>query len=357
MSLTLVSMIGARPQFIKSAVVSRALQAAGIIEHVVHSGQHYDHAMSGQFLTDLGIDVAANLEAGSGSHAHQTGTIMMRFQEYLDSLPAHPDGIVVYGDTNSTVAAALVAAKEHIPLIHVEAGLRSYNRAMPEEVNRVMTDHLSALLLCSSDEGEVNLRSEGIINGVHVVGDVMYDAFAHFSAMAPRGQAFDKVLGKGHRDFALMTLHRPANTDDPAFLPRLAEAARGIAMPIIWPVHPRFRAKVEAVADTLPANLHRIEPVGYFDMLDLLHSAAHVLTDSGGLQKEAYWAQTPCITLRTETEWVETLTGDWNMLANLTDDLPGLMSRVPSTPWAPLYGDGQASARIAQVVKAHLKGA
>ncbi|WPY96239.1 UDP-N-acetylglucosamine 2-epimerase (non-hydrolyzing) (plasmid) [Limimaricola variabilis] len=329
--------------------MSRALREAGIAERVVHSGQHYDHAMSGRFLEELGIAIDANLEAGSGSHAQQTAQIMSRFETYLAGLVTPTDAILVYGDTNSTVAAALVAAKLHVPLVHVEAGLRSYNRRMPEEVNRVVTDHLSQLLFCSSEQGQTNLAREGLTEGVHVTGDVMFDAFRHFSSRITPGATAARILGEARTGFVLMTLHRPSNTDDPTFLPRLRTVLGRIDMPVIWPVHPRFRAAVEA-AD-LPAHVHRIEPVGYFEMLDLLDGCGHVITDSGGLQKEAYWARRACITLRDETEWVETLEGCWNVLANLDDNVPALLARTPKTEWTPQYGDGQACARIARLLR------
>lgn len=351
-ALSVVSVIGARPQFVKAAIVSRALRSAGITERVVHSGQHYDHAMSGRFLEELGILLDANLEVGSGSHAQQTAQIMTRFEAYLQTLDTPADGVMVYGDTNSTVAAALVAAKLHIPIIHVEAGLRSYNRKMPEEVNRVVTDHLSQILFCSSEEGRTNLAKEGMTDGVFVTGDVMFDAFRYFSAQIQRGAMTTRVLGVPQTDFILMTLHRPSNTDNPVFLPKLKALLEQIDMPVIWPVHPRFREAVEAV--DLPSHVHRIEPVGYFEMLDLLDSCSHVITDSGGLQKEAYWAQRPCITLRDETEWVETLEGRWNVLASLDEDVLDLLKRSPETTWVPQYGTGEACAKITALLRAHL---
>lgn len=351
-SLHVVSVVGARPQFVKAAVVSRALRDVGITERVVHSGQHYDHDMSGRFLEDLGIVLDANLEVGSGSHAQQTAQIMTGFETYLQRLDAPVNAVIVYGDTNSTVAAALVAAKLHIPMGHVEAGLRSYNRKMPEEVNRVVTDHLSQIRFCSSDEGRANLAKEGITEGVFITGDVMFDAYRHFSTQMQRGAMATRVLGAPENGFILMTLHRPSNTDNPAFLPGLKTLLEQIETPVIWPVHPRFRAAVDAAQ--LPAHVHRIDPVGYFEMLDLLDGCGHVITDSGGLQKEAYWAQRPCITLRDETEWVETLQGRWNVLASLEDDIPALLLRSPETAWVPQYGTGTAAVEIARLMKTWL---
>lgn len=350
--LNVVSVIGARPQFVKAAIVSKALRNVGIEERVVHSGQHYDYAMSGRFLEDLAITIDANLKVGSGSHANQTAQIMTGFEDYLLALRSPADAVIVYGDTNSTSAAALVAAKLHIPLVHVEAGLRSYNRKMPEEVNRVVTDHLSEVLFCSSEEGRSNLRKEGITQGVFVTGDVMFDAFQHFSAQVTLGATVKRILGAAQGKFILMTMHRPSNTDDPDFLPKLKKVLKGVGMPVIWPVHPRFRAAVDAAK--FPKYVHCIDPVGYFEMMDLLNGCNHVLTDSGGLQKEAYWARRPCTTLREETEWVETLSGRWNVLANLEDDLPDLLRRQPETPWEPLYGDGTASSEIGGLLRKYL---
>jgi UDP-GlcNAc3NAcA epimerase len=346
-----VSVIGARPQFIKAAVVSRAFDEAGLTEAVVHTGQHYDDAMSGQFLSQLGIEVAANLEVGSGSHAYQTASIMKGFQDFLDSRPALPDAVVVYGDTNSTIAVGLVVSKIGVPLVHIEAGLRSYNRAMPEEVNRVVVDHLSDLLFCSSEVGVENLAREGVTNNVHDVGDVMLDAFQFFLEQARRAPA-----GASHTSpFALATIHRPSNTDSDERLQLILDSLGRLGMPVIWPVHPRNRARLATLK--VSANVQCIEPVGYFEMLQLLEGCTGVITDSGGLQKEAHWARRPCITLRGETEWVETLEGGWNVLADVaTDDLAALFARGQTEPWRLIYGDGKASARIADGLKTFLGG-
>lgn len=353
MSFSVVSVIGARPQFVKSAILSHALRVAGIQEYVVHSGQHYDHDMSGRFLKDLGIEVHHNLEVGSGNHAAQTANIMLGFQAYLNGLPAYPNSIIVYGDTNSTLAASLVASKIGIRIVHVEAGLRSYNREMPEEINRVLTDHLSDMLFCSSEEGRTNLAAEGITERVHVVGDVMYDAFHHYAPQAS-DTALERILGaRADEPFVFMTIHRPSNTDNPAFLPKLCEVARRIDSNIVWPVHPRFRAAVDAAE--IPDNVITTSPVGYFEVLALLKHCDHVLTDSGGLQKEAYWAKKRCITLRDETEWVETLNGGWNVLAGLDSNLAALLVREPSTEWNPLYGDGHACSAIAERIAARIE--
>lgn len=344
MPIEVVSVIGARPQFVKAAVVSRALAARGIAEAVVHTGQHYDEAMSGRFLSQLGIDVAANLAVGSGGHAEQTARMMTGFADYLAGRPRAPDIVVVYGDTNSTIAAGLVVSKLGIPLAHVEAGLRSYNRAMPEEVNRVVVDHLSDILFCSSPVGIENLKREGVETNVSDVGDVMLDAFQLFSKTADRSGVPDEP-------FVLATIHRPANTDDPARLQGILNAFGTIGTRVVWPVHPRNRQAIGQL--DVPANLALIEPVGYLEMLALLAACVSVATDSGGLQKEAHWAGKPCLTIRSETEWTETLDGGWNVLADPSrDDFRALASRTPKGSWRLLYGDGRASQRIADALAA-----
>lgn len=356
MTLEIVSVVGARPQFVKAAVVSQALFRLGVAEQVVHTGQHYDEAMSGQFLRQLGIEVAANLAVGSGTHSHQTAAIMTGLQDFLDGLPKLPDAMVVYGDTNSTMAAGLVAAKLGTPLVHVEAGLRSYNRAMPEEINRVVVDHLSDLLFCSSQVGIGNLRSEGISSGVHEVGDVMLDAFLHFSAVAEAQDVLASTVTGIPDGFVLATIHRPSNTDDTGRLAAILRQLGEVEATVVWPVHPRNRKGLERVQ--LPSNLVCINPVSYFQMLTLLRRAAAVVTDSGGLQKEAHWAARPCITLRAETEWTETLDGGWNVLADpTTDSVARLAFRTPTTPWKMIYGDGNAADRIATGIRTFLRRA
>jgi UDP-GlcNAc3NAcA epimerase len=285
--MKVVSIIGARPQFVKSAVVSAAFAALGVQEDVVHTGQHYDDAMSGQFLEQLGITLAANLEVGSGSHAVQTARMMERFEAYLLGLPAMPDAVVVYGDTNSTVAAGLVAAKLGIVLVHVEAGLRSRNRAMPEELNRVVVDHLSDMLFCSSHDAVVNLAAEGIARNVHDVGDVMLDGFLTFS---PRALALAAPPAVSDR-FALATIHRPSNTDDPEQLRAIVKGFGTLGLDVVWPLHPRTRARLGGIE--VPANVKCVDPVGYLEMLALLDGCAAVLTDSGGLQKASRCAGRP----------------------------------------------------------------
>lgn len=345
------TIIGARPQFIKAAAVSKALRDGGIHETIIHTGQHYDHSMSDVFWEQLNIPKpSVNLQVGSMPHGAQTAQMMLALEELLlSSKFQYPDAMMVYGDTNSTIAGSLVAAKLNIPVIHVEAGLRSFNRAMPEEINRVVTDHVSSLLFCSSSDAVVQLKKEGITKHVHVVGDVMLDAFLMFSKMAEAGDYLAQYQPIVKGDFHLMTIHRPSNTDHAESLQEILDAVGYMNEPVIWPVHPRNKEKLKTYS--LPNNLHLFGPASYFEMLSLLKSCQKVVTDSGGLQKEAYWAQKPCITVRNETEWVETLEGDWNQLTGPNKEkILEALYIDPSTKWKPLYGDGQASAKISAVI-------
>lgn len=348
----ILSVIGARPQFIKAAAVSRALAEAGLAEQIIHTGQHYDEAMSDRLLTDLGIDnIAVNLGAGSGSHAEQTARMMVGIADHLAAQPRQPDWVLVYGDTNSTVAASLVAAKIGIPIAHIEAGLRSFNRAMPEEINRVVTDHLSEVLFCPSPVAVNNLAAEGISAGVQDVGDVMLDAFHLFSPEARQKTTLDALAPGLEPGFVLATLHRPGNTDDPARFQAILDMLGTVASPVLWPVHPRNTNRLAHAR--LPSNVRCCRPASYFEMLLLLAQCRAVITDSGGLQKEAYWAKRRCLTVRPETEWVETLEGGWNTLVEPgIASLETLIEAQSDRAWTPLYGDGQAGRAIAQTLAA-----
>ncbi|MDW8234486.1 MAG: UDP-N-acetylglucosamine 2-epimerase (non-hydrolyzing), partial [Roseiflexaceae bacterium] len=309
--MNIVTIVGARPQFIKAAAVSRVLRLRHR-EVLVHTGQHYDANMSAVFFDELGIPPPdVNLAVGSASHGAQTGAMLAKIEEVL--LAECPDWVLVYGDTNSTLAGALAAAKLHIPVAHVEAGLRSFNRAMPEEINRVLTDHISDLLLCPSETAVENLAREGITRGVVLIGDVMADALR----LAVE-RADDSVLessGVQQGSYALATVHRAENTDDPLRLQGILTGLTLLDMPVIFPAHPRARRAIAALGWTPPAHMRLIDPVGYLNMIALMRGARVVLTDSGGVQKEAYWLGVPCVTLRDETEWVETVTCGWNTLA------------------------------------------
>lgn len=348
----ILSVVGARPQFVKAAVVSRAFAAVGVDERIVHTGQHYDDAMSGRFLRELSIDnVIASLDCGSGSHAVQTATMMIAIEKVLLEHRTAIRAVLVYGDTNTSIAAALVASKLHIPLIHVEAGLRSFNRQMPEEVNRVVVDHLSDLLFCSGTGGVEQLRREGIEKMVINVGDVMLDAFQLFTprAIARSGAKLPD------RPYALVTIHRPSNTDNPQRLNAIVDALAAWGTTCVWPVHPRLQASMQRMQ--LPENVRCVGPLSYFDTLAALARCLAVVTDSGGLQKEAYWAHKPCLTVRDETEWGETLEHGWNQLwSPARQTIAAALARGPRHSWRPLYGDGDASRRIAEVVREHLYG-
>ncbi len=351
--MKVLSVVGARPQFIKAAPVSRALRRVAH-EVLVHTGQHYDYGMSAIFFDELQIPPPDyNLEIGSGSHGWQTGQMLIRIEETL--LKEQPDWVLVYGDTNSTLAGALAAAKLHIPLAHVEAGLRSFNRDMPEEHNRVLTDHAADLLLCPTQTAVDHLAREGVTRGVHLVGDVMYDAVLYNIALAEQRAGVLARLGLEPGSYALATIHRPSNTDDPARLQAILAALRALAAdyPVVFPVHPRTRQKLAGL-DSYEPNLHLIEPVGYLDMLLLERQARLILTDSGGVQKEAYFFAVPCLTLRRETEWVETVDTGWNRLVGNDLALIAQLAHDPKPTGSPLplFGDGHAADRIAALLNA-----
>ncbi len=355
--MKVLTVVGARPQFIKAAPVSKALREAGHNEFLLHTGQHYDHGMSQVFFDEMGIpEPDTNLGIGSGSHGWQTGQMLMQIERVL--LDQKPDWVLVYGDTNSTLAGALAAVKLHIPLAHVEAGLRSYNREMPEEHNRVLTDHCADLLFCPTQTAVDNLKNEGIIEGVHWVGDTMYDAVLQFSKIAEGRSTILNDLNLEPKGYLLATVHRPYNTDNPEKLHDILSAFMEIDETIIFPVHPRTQIKIDELelqplnpkSQFATSNLHLLPPVGYLDMLVLEQNARLILTDSGGMQKEAYFFEVPCITLRPETEWVETVTAGWNRLVGAEKEgvIEAIHSFNPPTGVPPqFFGDGQASERIA----------
>ncbi len=338
-------MVGARPQFVKAAPVSRALRAAGASEVLLHTGQHYDHGMSQSFFDELGLPPpAVHLGVGSGKPGWQVA----RMLEGIEAAIAEhaPEVVLVYGDTNSTLAGALAANKSGVRLAHVEAGLRSFNRGMPEEHNRVLTDHCSDLLLCPTQRAVDNLAAEGITAGVHKVGDPMYDVVKARGADAEAARAELGLEGP----FALATLHRPSNVDDHARLARWAEALGGLDVPVVLPVHPR--AKAGFAAAQIPPRLRLTGPLPHGVMMGLVAASEVVLTDSGGLQKEAFFLSTPCVTLRHETEWVELIECGWNVLAKEPADLEAGLAAVRDLPPRPadLYGDGRAAEAIAERV-------
>lgn len=341
--MKLVSIVGARPQFIKVAPVSRALRRQHV-EVILHTGQHYDENMSAVFFDELDIPAPDyNLGIGSCSHGAQTGAMLTRIEEVL--LHERPDWVLVYGDTNSTLAGALAAAKLHVKAAHVEAGLRSFNRAMPEEINRVVADHLSDLLFCPSQTAVDNLAAEGITRGVHLVGDVMADALAFAAERAQKRSNVLTRLGVAKSSYLLATVHRAENTDNAARLRDILAAFDALDEAVIFPVHPRTRQVIAALGYSPAPHVRLIEPVGYLDMVRLEQSARVILTDSGGIQKEAYWLGVPCMTLRDETEWIETVQAGWNVLVGA--DMARIVKTVKAfaCPGARpvLYGDGQAA--------------
>lgn len=351
-----VSVVGARPQFVKAAEVSRALRLAGVSEYLVHTGQHYDREMSAIFFEALDLrEPDSNLGVGSGTHGAQTAAMLTGVEALLLAAVAAGQRpvVLVYGDTNSTLAAALAASKLGLPIAHVEAGLRSFRRDMPEEINRILTDRLSAALYCPTRLAVDNLEEEGIREGVHLTGDVMCDAVA-------RQFAASQHLDLPDGPYRLATIHRASNTDDAATLQRLVDAVADPECPTVLPLHPRTRARMAQFGTRVPPRGIRLtQPVGYREMLRLVGGARQVLTDSGGLQKEALLLGTPCVTLREETEWVETVTLGWNVLVGADPDrIRHAMThhRPAGDPPRP-YGDGHAAERIALHLHALCAGA
>ncbi|MFI5348162.1 MAG: non-hydrolyzing UDP-N-acetylglucosamine 2-epimerase [Elusimicrobiota bacterium] len=350
--MKILTVVGARPQFIKAAALSRELRRAHR-EILVHTGQHYSGNMSDIFFKELDLPAPDyNLGVGSGGHGVQTGRMLARIETVL--LKERPDCVLVYGDTNSTLAGALAAVKLHIPVVHVEAGLRSFNRGMPEEINRILTDQASTLLFCPSRTAAANLRKEGIVAGVHIVGDIMQDALLFAARKAARRSAVLQKLGLEPGGYLLATVHRAENTDDPVRLRRILSALRTLAKgePVIFPVHPRTKKQMRALGAG-HGRVRMIAPVGYLDMIMLERSARLILTDSGGVQKEAYWLEVPCLTLRDETEWVETVPSGWNRLVGANEQDIVRAARAARRPAAHphLYGDGRSARRCASLLR------
>lgn len=350
--MRILSIVGARPQFVKLSVICRAVaQYQGHepwIHRIVHTGQHYDPELSGVFFEELAIPRPDHdLDVGSGSHGSQTGEMLKRLEPVLAS--EKPDWVLLYGDTNSTLAGALVAAKAGWSIAHIESGLRSHRRAMPEEINRIVADHLSDVLFCPTTLALENLRKEGLHDRVVMTGDVMYDACLTYRQVAEsRGGALANTWRRG--EFALATVHRAENTDDPHRLREIVNALDHIARhtcPVVWPVHPRTRKRLEDMGWTDRA-VSTIQPVSYLEMLLLEGRARFILTDSGGVQKEAYFLKVPCITLRDETEWRETLENGCNVLTGCCEEkiVAAAAAVSQAGPWTVVYGDGNAGAAI-----------
>lgn len=353
--MKIVNVIGARPQFVKAAVVSRELRKiAGVNEVIVHTGQHFDRALSGAILDELGFpDVNYNLGINQLTHGAMTGRMLEEIEKIL--IAEQPDMLLVYGDTNSTIAGALAARKLNIRIAHVEAGMRSFNMKMPEEINRILTDRISDLLFCSSETSVQHLQSEGfghfpcsVINS----GDVMYDAFLHFKPIAEEKSSIVKDLGLN--DFVLCTLHRESNVDHPDQLVSILSALEKInkEIQVVLPVHPRTAKKMEQFG--IKSSIRLIPPATYFDMLQLLDKCSMVITDSGGLQKEAYFSEKPCLTVRYETEWTELVDKGYNKLVGTDSDwilnnFHWMMENLPDFDLS-LYGNGKAGTIIAETM-------
>lgn len=353
--MKIVSVVGARPQFVKCAPVSRELRCRHE-EVLVHTGQHYDHGMSAVFFDELAIPKPDyNLAIGSASQGRQTGAMLAAIEDVL--INEEPDLVLVYGDTNSTLAGSLAAAKLHIPVAHVEAGLRSFDRSMPEEVNRVVSDHVADLLFCPTETAVKNLAAEGVTGGVHLVGDVMLDALLFNRTIAEERSRILTTLDLAEGEYLVATVHRQSNTDDPRALGSIVDAFIALDEPLVLPLHPRTAKYLREynLYDRLAAAPHvrLVEPLGYLDMLRLLAGARLVLTDSGGVQKEAYLLEVPCVTLRENTEWVETVEDGWNVLvgtdtAAITD---AVRDFAPSGKQRAVFGDGDASRKIAGILR------
>jgi UDP-GlcNAc3NAcA epimerase len=358
--MKVITIVGARPQFIKAAAVSKVLRSAlDMSEILVHTGQHYDENMSTVFFDELGIPVPErHLHIGSAPHGAQTGRMMEAIEQVL--LQERPDWLLVYGDTNSTLAGALAAAKIHVPVAHIEAGLRSFNRRMPEEINRVLTDHASEVLFAPTSVAVEHLKREGIAREKIVqVGDVMYDAALYFGSKAEQRSRVLETLNLQPGEYVLATIHRAENTDVPERLHAIIEGLIAVAtkIPVVLPLHPRTRGVLErtGLLEHVGQGVHLIPPVGYLDMLKLEKNACLVATDSGGVQKEAYFYGVPCVTLRDETEWVELVEAGWNHLVSPTtaDEIRDAILSRRGTRGAELqlYGQGDAGQRIVDTLR------
>jgi UDP-GlcNAc3NAcA epimerase len=356
--MKICTIVGARPQFIKAAVVSRAIKdgnhstidsAAVINEVIIHTGQHYDANMSDIFFAELNIPLPDyHLGIGGGSHGQNTGRMIEAIERVL--VKEQPDWVLVYGDTDSTLAGAIAAVKLNIPIAHVESGLRSFNRRMPEEINRVLTDHVSTLLFTPTETATLNLAREGIAGEkVKQVGDVMYDAVLFYAEKAESIPSILKKTAIQAKQYNLITIHRAENTDDKTRLSAILDGLRLAGSLMIWPVHPRTKERIKEFKLTIPSNIQFIDPVGYLDMVMLEKSARLIITDSGGVQKEAYFHRVPCLTIREETEWIETVESGWNRLVNAS---PELIAKTLQDTFnaidqvTSLYGDGSAGKKI-----------
>ncbi|GAB6162895.1 UDP-N-acetylglucosamine 2-epimerase (non-hydrolyzing) [Desulfothermus naphthae] len=360
--MKILSIVGARPQFIKAALVSRKLREKGINEILVHTGQHYDFNMSDIFFQELNLPKADYyLGVGSGTHGEQTGKMLIEIEKVLGREKS--DIVLVYGDTNTTLAGALAGAKLHIPVAHIEAGLRSYNKNMPEEINRVLTDHCSDILFAPTDKAVENLKTEGIIKGVYKVGDVMFDMALEVKNRVNEEKVLTKYSLKP-KEFILITIHRAENTDIKENLENIWNALKDIAnsgIKMFFPVHPRTKKALEnyGLLNKISENLIITKPVSYFEMIVLENNAKVIITDSGGVQKEGYFFQTPCIILRNETEWVELVKAGWNKIVGnkkkdiVKEAIKAYYGDMNDKKWIDFYGSGNASDRIVEILKSY----
>ena len=348
----ILSIVGARPQFIKAAALSPKLRES-FSEVLLHTGQHYDTKMSDVFFADLNIpapDYSCDIHGGSPSE--QTGRMLIEIEKI--ALKERPDYVLVYGDTTSTLAGAIVAAKLGVCLTHVEAGLRSYNRKMPEEVNRLLTDHISDILLVPSKAAEMNLTKEGLNKGVHIVGDIMLDLFLQkISLIEDNKKLLDRMKLEPDQ-YSVLTLHRAENVDSKERLSEIFSALAQLPTSLLFPIHPRTRQRIKDFGIQLGKNIQIVEPLGYGEMMQVCHSAEVIFTDSGGLQKEAYFLGVPCLTLRTETEWTETVDTGWNLIAgnqfNKLGEFFALAKVQRGKPQPSIYGEGNAAERILKIL-------
>jgi UDP-GlcNAc3NAcA epimerase len=348
--MKIISIVGARPEFVQASPVSRALR-----EHhheiLVHTGQHYDYQMSQAFFAELGIPIPDyNLEVGSDTHARQTGKILIGLDEVFQK--EKPDLVIIRGDTNSTLAGALAACKMHIPTAHIEAGERSFDRKMPEEINRVAVDAVSDMHFCSSSTALTHLKNEGISSSAHWVGDVMYDAMLQNWPIAQLKSHIIETLKLRRKHYALVTIHRSATTDNPQNLARVVNILNRVEEEVVFPVHPRTRLALTRLNANFPDSVHLIEPVGYYDMMMLEENARLIATDSGGVQREAYFMGIPCLTLRDDTEWMETVKAGWNKLVGIQPEnvLREWTTFSPQNARPKIFGDGHAAQKIADIV-------
>lgn len=353
--MKIITIVGARPQFIKASAVSKVLRTKHT-EIIIHTGQHYDASMSDIFFDELNIPKPDyRLDARGSTHAKQTAIMLEGIEEIL--INEKPDYVLVYGDTNSTLAGALSASKLHIPVIHVEAGIRSYNKKMPEEQNRVLTDHISSFLLCPTQKAVSNLKLEGLINGVYNIGDVMFDSVLHFTSIAEKSSNVNAFL---EDNYCLLTTHREENTNNVSNLVNILKAIKEIGKSVVFPIHPRTSKIINdneaEFAFMCNSNIQVIEPVSYFDMLILEKNADVIITDSGGVQKEAFFFKKPCITLRNDTEWEETLINNWNTLTGAnTNKIINSFNKVSLIDFTKItqenyFGDGKAAYKILDII-------